>query len=200
VRKIRQNPKVAKVLKKTARVKRAVGKRIRLLGGYTTLAADKLERKLPDRAGKAFHKLRLLAPGHLSGFAATKFKQDPVFLSGFGVAYPIAAHLQIPAFIALGMNPGVALVAHEITEIPMSLGILTWRQHQLRKDRSQTFGQTLKGLGKEYKVFADKDMQRSRRMMRRYLKAKKARAQKPTARSRQVRTHNLVRMASALSH
>ena len=147
-------------------LKRSLARKLCVARGYCTLAADRVEKALPKRLAKGYSKLRLASPGHLAAFTGSKFKQDPLFLGSFGVAYPIATHLQIPAFIAMGMNPAAALVAHEVIEIPLGLGILAWRQHALRKDKSVGFGGTLKSLGKEHAEFARSRQQESRRFMK----------------------------------
>jgi len=165
-----------KALKKRLRLPPKVRKKIRrgvkIAKGYGTLAADKVQRVLPRRLGKGFAKIRLAAPTTLGGFAGHMFKKDPLFLGSFGVAYPIAVHLQVPALMAMGMDPVSAVVVHEVAEIPVSLGILAWRQHHIRKDRSQTFGGTLKKMGKDYGQYAKKEQASSRRFIKAYKKLK----------------------------
>ena len=153
-------------------LRRSINRKLCVARGYCTLAADRLESKLPRRLATGYKKLRLLSPGHLAAFSGHKFKRDPLFLSSFGVAYPVATHLQIPAFIALGMNPVAAVIAHEVVEIPLGLGILAWRQHHLRKDKSQSFGGTLKALGREHSKFATARQQESRRFMKQRARTK----------------------------
>lgn len=153
-------------------LKKSISRKLCVARGYCTLAADRIEKALPKKMANRYAKLRLASPGHLAAFTAQKFSQDPLFLSSFGVAYPIASHLQIPAFIAMGMNPAVALVLHEAVEIPVGLGILAWRQHALRKDKSQSFGGTLRTMGKEHAEFARSRQQESRRFMKRRAQAR----------------------------
>ena len=153
-------------------LKKSVGRKLCVARGYCTLAADRVEAALPKRLARGYGKLRLLSPGHLAAFTGQKFKGDPLFLSSFGVAYPVATHLQIPAYIAMGMNPVAAVVVHEALEIPLGLGILAWRQHHLRKDRSQTFRGTLRSLGREHSEFARSRQQESRRFMKQRARAR----------------------------
>ena len=154
------------------KLKRKIRRGVKIAKGYGTIAADKIQRSLPRRLSKGFAKVRLMAPTTLGGYAGSMFKKDPVFLGSFGVAYPIATHLQIPAFVYLGMDPVTALVVHEVTEIPLSLGILAWRQHHIREDRSQNFGGTLKKMGVDYRAFAKKEQASSRRYMKAYKRLK----------------------------
>ena len=146
--------------------KKSIDRKLCVARGYCTLAADRIEGALPKPLARGYSKLRLASPGHLAAFTGHKFAKDPLFLSSFGVAYPIAAHMQVPVYIALGMNPVAAVAVHEAVEIPLGLGILAWRQHALRKDKSQTFGGTLKALGREHADFARDRQQESRRFMK----------------------------------
>lgn len=155
------------------KVKRKIRRGVKIAKGYGTLTADKIQASLPRRLSKGFARVRLAAPTNLGGFAGHKFKQDKLFLGSFGVAYPVATHMQIPAFVYLGMDPVTALVVHEVAEIPMSLGLLAWRQHHIRKDRSQGFGGTLKKLGKEYGEYAKKQQKSSRRFIKGYRRQRK---------------------------
>ncbi len=159
---------VKKRLRIPPKVKRKIRRGVKIAKGYGTLAADKIQASLPRRLSKGFAKARMFAPTSLGGFAGHKFSQDKLFLGSFGVAYPVATHLQIPAFVYLGMDPVTAVVAHEVIEVPLSLGILAWRQHHIREDRSQSFGGTLKKLGKDYRDYAKKQQSNSRRFIKNY--------------------------------
>lgn len=163
-------------LKKSLRIppklKRKIRRGVNIAKGYGTIAADKIQRSLPRRLSKGFAKIRLAAPTTLGGFAGSMFKKDPVFLGSFGVAYPVAVHAQVPALMYLGLDPVSAVVVHEVVEIPLSLGILAWRQHHIRQDRSQTFGGTLKKMGTDYSAFAKKEQANSRRYIKAYKRLK----------------------------
>ena len=164
--------KLGRKLRLPPKVKKAIKYKLCVARGFCTLAADRVERALPGRLGRGFHKARLLSPGHLSAFAAKKFKQDPRFLAGFSVAFPLSMHAAVPVGISLGLNPVAALVLHEVLEPPLALGILAWRQHHLRTDRSQTFRGTLRSLGTDYKAFAKVERKKSRRFMAQRARAK----------------------------
>ncbi len=133
--------------------------------GSCTLVADRLEAKLPAGAARLFHKVRLASPLALVGFVGKKVAEDPIFLSSLGVASTVVQHLEIPALIALGVNPALALAVHELTETPVNLALICWRQHHLREDRSQSFLGTLRGLGREYRAFAETRREENRRFM-----------------------------------
>ena len=161
-----------KRLKIPPKLKRKIRRGVKIAKGYGTLTADKIQRALPSKLGNGFAKIRLAAPTTLGGFAGHMFKKDPLFLGTFGVAYPVAVHLQVPALMAVGMDPVSAVVVHEVVEIPLSLGILAWRQHHIREDRTQSFGGTLKKMGKDYGAFARKEQASSRRFINAYKRLK----------------------------
>jgi len=148
------------------RIRRPIEAKLCLVRGTCTLMADRLEHSLPPTLGRLAHKLRLLSPLAAGGFAVSKFKQDPVFLTGFGVASTILQNLEIPAMIALGVNPGVALAIHEIAEPPINLAVIAWRQHHLRKDRSQSFLTTVRGLASEYRDHVESRIEENRAFMK----------------------------------
>lgn len=133
--------------------------------GHCTLAADRLEARLPHGLARAFHRVRLASPLALAAFAGQKLAEDPVFMGAVGIGASVLQHLEIPAMIALGVNPGLAVAIHELTEIPVNLAIVCWRQHSLRADRSQSFFGTLRGLGRDYRDFVEKRRQENRRFM-----------------------------------
>lgn len=141
-------------LKLPPKIKAAVDRRILGLRLQCTRLADRLECKLPPRLRPAFEKLRLLNPLSLAGFAAGKFRQDPVFLAGYGVISKAVDLVKLPLLLAGGVNPLVALAVDQVTGVPLTLGVIVWRQHHLRQDRSQTFRQTTRILFGEYRDFA----------------------------------------------
>ena len=158
--------RLGRKLRLPPRIKRAIKHKLRVVRGHCTLAADAVERALPGPLGRGYHHLRLLSPGHLGSFAAFKFQQDRKFLIGFGITYPIVSQLQVPAMIYIGVNPFAALLVSEFIGKPISLGILAWRQHHLRSDRSRTFADTVRGLGTEYQSYAHNERSHARKFMK----------------------------------
>lgn len=170
-----------------AKLRRRVGARLSLASAYGTELADKLQARLPGALGRGFGKLRLFSLGTAGAFAAKKFKQDAGFLATFGVASPTLMHAAVPLAIAAGANPVVVGVGHEILEVPLNLGVIAWRQHQLakRENPNQTFRQTMGQLGREYKATAVETRARNHRRLQlhRHFKAKRR------AKARAARQH-----------
>lgn len=142
----------------------AIDKRVCLVRGKCTLLADRIEAKLPPRLSRGFHKLRDVSPLAMSSFAAHEFKKDRVFLATAGTATVLGVHLEVPVLLALGVNPVVTGVVHEVTEPLFLLGLVAWRQHHLRK--GSTFVGTLKHLGREYKQYVRGRREENRAFMR----------------------------------
>lgn len=160
-----------------AKLRRRLGNRLSLAGAYGTELADKLQAHLPGALGRGFGKLRLFSLGTAGAFAAKKFKQDAGFLATFGVVSPTLMHTAVPVAIAAGANPMLVGLGHEILEIPLNLGVIAWRQHKLakRQNPNQTFGQTMRQLGREYQTTAVETRARNHRRLQlhRHFKAKR---------------------------
>lgn len=141
-------------IKLPPRLKNAIDKRVQNLRLQCTRLADRVECRLPGRMRPAFQKLRLFNPLTVSGFAARRFRQDPVFLASYGVISHAVDFVKMPLLLGAGVNPLVALAVDQVTGTPLTLAVIAWRQHHLRTDRSQTFRQTTRNLFGEYREFA----------------------------------------------
>jgi hypothetical protein len=149
-----------------------VGRGLRYLSwqarGRMTLLADRIELNLSPKYAGLFHRVRTFNPVTLGTFAFRKFRQDPIFLAGYGTLSMGLANLQVPLLIGLGFSPLLALGVRAITGTPVDLGVLWWRQHRLRKreDPSLTAMGTLRQLTGEYRTYAGHHRSRARRFMR----------------------------------
>jgi hypothetical protein len=150
--------------------------------GQMTCAADQLEHRLPPRLAKAFHHARTCNPLAFSGFAARKFKQDPAFLTGYGVFSWGFSNLQTPLLIAMGMNAGLAVALRFATGVPMDIGVILWREHSRRDDRSRSFWGTVKQLGQEYRAYSSGRREANRRFIEQHRAAQNSSARQGSAR------------------
>jgi hypothetical protein len=136
------------------KIKKVVDNRMLAFRARCTRIADRIECRLPAGLRPAFDKARYLNPLTLSAFCVRKFKQDPIFLTAYGVVSTAVGYAVPPLLMAAGVSAFPALVAHEVIGTPLTLGVIAWRQHHLRQDRSQTFLQTARKLFGEYRDFA----------------------------------------------
>lgn len=149
-----------------------VGQGLRYLAwqtrGQMTLLADRIELNLSPKYAGLFHRVRAFGPVALGTFAFRKFRQDPVFLAGYGTISMGLSNLQVPLLLGLGFSPLLTLGVRFITGTPVDLGVLWWRQHRQRKrqDPNLTPMGTLRQLTGEYRTYAEHRRSRARRFMR----------------------------------
>ncbi len=146
------------------KVQQAIDSRLCATAARCTQLADRVQASLPTTLVPTFEKARLLSPLTLSSYAVKKFREDPVFLTGAGIGTMAAGYVALPAMVGLGVNPAAAFVIKQVVETPIEVGLIAWRQHELRSDRSQTLLGTLRGLGREYRAFATERREQNRRL------------------------------------
>ncbi|MCA9672490.1 MAG: hypothetical protein KC503_43145 [Myxococcales bacterium] len=146
-------------------VKRSVRRPLNFARAHMTRWADKLEARTPERFKGFVRKLRTAtSPMALGKFTHQKFKADGKFLATYGVASSALGYLSLPVLLST-MSPAAVLgvrVAHNLVDA----GVLLWRQHHLRTDRSQTLGDTWRQLGVELEGYAEKQRALNRRYLR----------------------------------
>lgn len=138
------------------KVKRGTGKLgygLLVTRGLLTKGADKLEMKLPRKLARGYHLLRHYNPLGIWGFCARKFHQDPHFLMKYGIFSVAWSYLQPPALGILGVSLPLAYSLTSSMVIPVDIGVILFRQHQLREDPDQSILGTVVGLGREFKQF-----------------------------------------------
>ncbi len=143
-----------------------------------TLGADWLERRLPAVWRSSYSKLRAIDPLALGEFLLQRIKSDPVFFATYGSWSMAFSSLIVPTLVGIGVDPITATVLRFATATPMDLLAVSLRVHSRREDRSQTFGDTARGLRKAYHDFAEQRRERNRA----HLRSKQLRAQPGTLR------------------
>ncbi len=148
--------------RRVARVSRATKRLFLNVSVRLTQSADWVEHRLPSAGGRVFHTLRALDPIGLGAFAFDRIKRDPVFFATYGTWSLVFSNAMVPILIGAGLSPVAATVSRFVTGTPIDLLALAWRTHARRKDRSQSFWGTVRGLGHDYKVFTEARRERNR--------------------------------------
>ncbi len=150
-----------------ARMGRGLVRARNSLGGRMTHCADACERKLPPLLARGFHRVREHNPLGLWSYTWKKFRQDPVFLGTYGGVSTGLNKLATPLMLGAGCGATASMFIPDLVTIPLSLAVITAREHHLRKDRSRTYGGTVRHMVQEYR-----DQTRERRQFYREVYAK----------------------------
>ena len=151
-----------------ARMGRGLVRTRNSLGGRMTHCADACERKLPPRLAKGFHRVREHNPLALWSYTWSKFRQDPVFLGTYSGVSTGLNKLATPLMLGAGCSATASMFVPDLVTIPLTLAVITLREHHRRDDRSRTYGGTVRHMVDEYR-----DLTRSQRQFYRKVYAEK---------------------------
>lgn len=129
------------------------------LGGRMTHLGDTCEMKLPAPLSKGLHRVREHNPLALGTYMWMKFRKDPVFLGTYGGVSTGLNKLATPLMLGAGCSMSASMLIPDLVTLPLSLAVITLREHARRDDRSRSYAGTLGQMVKEYRGLTHKRRQ-----------------------------------------
>ncbi len=134
-----------------ARMGRGLVRTRNSLGGRMTHFADVCESRMPAPLSKGFHRVREHNPLALGTYMWTKFRKDPVFLGTYGGVSTALNKLATPLMLSAGCSVSASMFVPDLITAPLSLMVITLREHARRDDRSRSYIGTLGQMVKDYR-------------------------------------------------